>query len=140
MLTPLAQSEHSIDKNKLPFITLDDVKCAFMNWRRDPKKSWYIPDVLWNKVIGLLPHYPKKQIANALAINHAQLEKKIKQPQPCSLTKTKNSFVKAVLPATASLNKHDVLLTRPNGATLKIQQLHSSDLSKLIEQFCELSS
>lgn len=130
-----------------PHLTLDDVKLAFTRWRQSPDKSWYIPEELWDQVIGLLPYYPKKKVISALAIGPAQLEKRLKQsltptqPQPFASKKTPSgAFVKAITPTPAAPpRRHDIVLTRANGATLKVEQLQHNDLIKLIEQFCEVS-
>ena len=131
-------------------LTLDDVKLAFTRWRQSPNKSWYIPEELWNQVVELLPYYPKKKLISALAIGPAQLEKRLKQsltptrPRPFASKKTPSasfvSFVKAITPTPATPPRgHDIVLTRANGATLKVEQLQHNDLIKLIEQFCEIS-
>jgi len=130
-----------------PHLTLSEVKLSFARWRQNPNKSRRIPDELWDQVMGLLPHYPKKKVISALAIGPAQLEQRLKQqslaPNTCLQSPTpkatpSKSFVKVITPApTAPSHGCDIVLTRANGVTLKVEQLQHSDLIKLIEQFCE---
>jgi len=128
-----------------PHPTLDDVKSSFIRWRRNPNRSRRIPEELWDQVVGLLPHYPKGKVISVLAIGPDQLEQRLQQQhlafkQSIPKTRQSRSFVKAAAPyLDPSSIGHDIVLSRANGATLKIAQLHHNDLIHLIEQFCEIS-
>ena len=145
-MSPLTQERGATQ----PPLTLDDVKLSFAHWRQNPNKSWRIPEELWNQVIGLLARHPKKKVIGALAIGPAQLEKRLKEHRTpnntCSQPSTSKeipsrSFVKVITPTpTLPPRGHDIVLTRANGATLKVEQLQHNDLIKLIEQFYEASS
>ena len=52
---------------------------------------------------------------------------------------TKGGWVPNAKVVFKSTRGHDIVLTRANGATLKVEQLQHNDLIKLIEQFCEVS-
>lgn len=147
----LNQSQEPIHSNK-PSLTLDQVKKAFINWRRDPGKSARIPEPLWDQVIALLAHYPRSKVLHTLGISTSQLQKKLKdciqQPylKPDTPTtshhvvsSSQEKFVKATVatprPLAVTSHFHDVILTRSNGATLHIQQLQRDDMLKLVDQF-----
>lgn len=141
-----------IDTTDKPTLTLESVECDFLNWRRDPHKGTHIPEVLWDSVVALLSDHRKSHVLKRLGISHSQLVRKlrnrqaksqpaqlaiekklIKSPKPISQQST---FIKAIVaPSLPITNGFDVMLTKPNGAILKIQQLSQADVLKLTEQF-----
>ena len=132
------------------FPTLESVNLDFVNWRRDPR-SRRIPEPLWDKVIALFSIHAKRKVLSHFGISQAQLEKKLRARQqlpaentdslnpdqvPRKSTQKENSFVKAIFAAPLqSIDFFDVVLTKPNGATLQIQKLSHADMLKLTEQF-----
>jgi hypothetical protein len=138
-------SSQSVNIDK-PTSTLESVKKDFLNWRRDPHRSKRIPESLWDAVIALLPHYPKSKILNSLGISPWQLVQQLKcrdknfndmvPQQPKKQCADQNNFVKAIIATPAqSINYFDVVLTKPNGATLQIHKLSHDDMLQLTQQF-----
>ena len=138
----------NIDKSHL---TLESVRLDFLNWRRDPHSLSRISEELWDKVIALLSVHSKSKVLSSLGISQAQLEKKLRVRQQLSVERMnilnpdqepnasiqkENSFIKAIFEAPAqSTGFFDVVLTKPNGATLQIQKLSHAAMLKLTEQF-----
>lgn len=152
---------HQTDRSLL---TLESVILDFLNWRRDPHRKRRIPESLWVKVIALLSRHTKSKVLSKLGISGAQLAQKLKergvnntdaqsadiaaastavtpapiiqrtQSQPEQSIDT-SSFIKAVMPTSIRENTVDVVLTKPNGASMHIQKLSCADLWKLTTSF-----
>jgi hypothetical protein len=127
-------------------LTLESVILDFANWRKEPGRPRFIPDYLWDKVFNLLAHYKKSIVLSKLCIATRQLEKKIldKNQTSSEIIKTSHaqqkieppSFVKAIITESSQpISFFDVVLAKPNGATLQIQKLSRFDVLKLMEQF-----
>lgn len=138
------QSENT-DK---PMLTLETVKLNFLNWRRDPHGPNRIPESLWNEVIHLLSHHSKSKVLSSLGISNSQLVQHFKTREKIvdslmdfshpivKKLPDENNFVKAIITAPMQPeNYFDVVLTKPNGATLKINKMLHDDMLKLTETF-----
>lgn len=152
---------HQTDQSLL---TLESVLLDFLNWRRDPHRQRRIPESLWDKVIALLSRHGKSKILSKLSISGAQLGQKLKErganntdTQSANIAAAKtavtpvpithrtqsppkqsidqSSFIKAVIPTLMRENTVDVVLTKPNGASMHIQKLSCADLWKLTTSF-----
>lgn len=124
--------------DKLTSLTLESVKVDFLNWRRDAHSGSRIPEPLWDKVIQLLLHHSKSKVLSSLGVSHSQLAQKLKSRQKTSIEQTTidHTFVKAIVAVPTQVTTcFDVVLTKPNGATLQIQKLSPIDMLKLTEQF-----
>jgi len=131
-----------------PALTLETVKLNFLNWRRDPHGPNRIPESLWNEVIHLLSHHSKSKVLSSLGISNSQLVQHFKTrekivdgimdfaPSIEKKSPDENNFVKAIITTPVqSANYFDVVLTKSNGATLKINKLSHDDMLKLTQLF-----
>lgn len=129
-------------------LTLETVKLNFLNWRRDPHGPNRIPESLWNEVIHLLSHHSKSKVLSSLGISNSQLVQHFKtrekivdgimdfSPSIKNNTPGENNFVKAIITTPEQpINYFDVVLTKPNGATLQINKLSHDDILKLTQLF-----
>ena len=135
-------------KSEKPALTLETVKLNFLNWRRDPHGSSRIPESLWNEVIHLLSYHSKSKVLSSLGISNSQLVQHFKNREKIvdgimdfshpdeKKSPDENNFVKAIIaPLMQQSNYFDVVLTKSNGATLKINKLSHDDMLKLTQLF-----
>lgn len=133
-------------------LTLESVKRDFMDWRRDPNRAYFIPETVWDKIIALLPHYPKNTVLTSMRITNAQLTRQLKNrelaaasktqplnsPPPLTPTTHTPSFVKAIIPVntnTATPAVFSVVWTKTNGSTMQVQNLSHDDVIKMALEF-----
>lgn len=130
-------------KTKNPHSTLESVREAFDDWRKDRSShNKKIPDYLWQQVLKILPQYRIGQLLNTLKLNHAQLKKHLisNDQQPIKINelstkqlKSDTSFVQAFIPPPVS--GYHVEWQQTDGTKLIINQLDVAGLNVLVQQW-----
>ncbi len=124
---------------------LEDVKNEFITWRENRGNRRKIPDLLWEQVFKILPHYTKSDILVCLGINLLQLKRtqarinkvelnpKSKSPPPLFVEAQPLSNIR--LSSNTSSIENIIEIHRADGVVLKIKNISQNSVSILMAQF-----
>lgn len=114
---------------------LEEVKEALDSWRTTKKsKSQPIPDEIWQKIKSLKNNYTKKQIIGALKINYSQYKMKI-EDAISSTAESPPQFASIIMNDILQKQTSQIIVKRPDGLTLTINDFNNDHLISLISMF-----
>lgn len=117
---------------------LSSVKEAFTHWRTTRLKQGKIPDYLWERVRGLLNHYPIATICSALSISSVQIREKLlpKEDAAIQFVEVKDALpIDTKLAQIADGDVCGIEIHRLCGSIFKVTRIPVSLVSQLISDF-----
>jgi hypothetical protein len=117
-------------------ISIELAKAKFDEWRATRRtRTSKIPEILWDIVKPLYPHYTLAQISTTLGLSYSQLKPQLCIPTSQFPLEDPPLFAKCTLPSipqTVEAKKDCSLeFSSPKGMTLKINGLSSDSLISL---------
>ena len=114
---------------------LEEVKEALDTWRTTKKsKSQPIPDEIWQKIKTLKTNYTKRQIIDALRLNHSQYKLKIEDAID-NTAESPPQFASIIMNDMLQKQASQIIVKRLDGLTLTINDFTNDHLISLISMF-----